>query len=138
MQYKIRKHSDLLDIKHNLVAVAKKVWMIRDYNLKSSLLTRSQTQPPVFYCPKNIKAFLASFTDGRSYKKEIGEFYCNKSGYKEVQCQKNTRDVKKSRKTRLNSTRILVTFVIESNTIQHQAKNKNRTCRQWLVKALAD
>ncbi len=61
----------MLNTKHDLIALAKKLRAKIDCKLKFSLPTCFQTQPTVSYCPKKNKAFSAStaYENDRSKKK---------------------------------------------------------------------
>ena len=98
MQRKIGKQSNKPDTNHDLIMLAKNLLPNLNCEPKSSLPTRSQTQPLVPYCPKRNKASSASSTHGRSHKKKLCILIVINQGTKRLNVRRNLAMLSKAKR----------------------------------------
>ncbi len=84
MQQKIREQSRMLEKKHDLVVLAKKLWPNLDCEPKPSLLTRTRPTLSTFAQPKQSDAPVASFLHEDGRRKEVFCSYYERKGHKET------------------------------------------------------
>ncbi len=135
-QQKICEQSRMLETKHDLVAIAEKLWFNLDCEPKPCLPIDSCLTPSTSGQLEQSDTTVASssYKDGR--KKEVFCSYFERKGYKKVEGQKKSRNAKQHKKIRPNTAGAKVATVNESGSGHRQVKEKNLARRQWLVVVL--
>ena len=72
MQLQIREQFDISDTKHDLLLLARKLELNLDYDLKSSLPTRSRTPPLILIVLKKTKFLRLAL----SMEEAVGKIFC--------------------------------------------------------------
>ncbi len=114
MQQKIRKQSSIPETKHDLVSLAKKLWLKLDHEPKLSLPTRTCPTPSTSAQPEQSNAPVASSSYKDSRRKQVFCSYCERKSHKKTQCRKKSRDAKQRKGARLNKAGAKVAIVNES------------------------
>ncbi len=130
IQRKICEQSSMLETKHDLVALAKKLRPNLDCEPKPSLPTRTCTTPSTSAQPEQSAALVSSSFYEESRRKEVFCSYCERKSHKEAQCRKKSRDAKQRKGARPNTARAKVAIMNECGLSHCQSKDKNPARRQ--------
>ncbi len=125
MQQKICEQSSIPEIKHDLIAFAKKLRPNLDRELKLSLPTCTRLTLSTSAQPEQRDALAASSLHEDGRKKEVFCSYCEIKGHKEAKCQKKSRDAKQCEEARPDTSEAQIDTVNESGSGYRQAKDKN-------------
>ncbi len=118
---------------HDMVTLAKELQPNLDREPKPSLLMRTRLTFSDSAQPERSDALFASFLHENGRKKKVFCPYCERKVHKKAQCRKRSRNAKQRKEARPNTFQVNIATVNEFGLSHHQGKNKNLTCRQWLV-----
>ncbi len=120
----------MLETKHDLFALAKKLQLNLDREPKPSLPTRNCPTPSTFAQSELSNALGASSSHEDGRRKEVFCCYCERKGHKNAQCRKKSHDAKKHKEARHNTAGAQIATVNEFSSGHRQAKEKNLVRRQ--------